>query len=240
MQDLPVNLQEAIFSLCDLTSQHAMSQTCRRFWRFFHSVKYIPAWPDCMPEHYWTAYEQWHWDRTKTAAEWVADQVLRPEVDIKPLRNITLFPHHDAFYHASLVGHLRQHHLQSMLQPPKPLGSFSSFFAESAAHELVMKLEYNPTNAAQSGLFFFTLKVYHGRQAGFSDDELAKLGAVFNTLPYHIWSELVKVYAQPPHVMCGPIWQLVSPSGQCSSMGWDMQNSAFIHRVVELPELLGS
>ena len=159
---------------------------------------------------------------------------FRADMQLKPM-NPTFLPSNDSCYHASVVGHLSQRHLQYLLQHPDP---DSGGFAEYAVGQLVEALKVDASNNTR--VVLLTLKVYHSRQAGFSDDELDKLGAVFDSFPSHTRFWLWDSPLQPATLICEPVWQLLSPSKQVSCMYWDVQDPECIDAVAELSEVLAS
>ena len=240
MPDLPASLQDAIFCRCDVKSQYSLAQTCRVFWNLYHHVKCVPLYPGCQPTYKYTACHKWRQDATEAAAARFARQ-FRADMPIKALKP-TFLPDNDSCYHASLVGHLSQRHLHFLLQHPQPEQAWAyGYFSEHAVNRLDEALKVDANNATR--IVLFTLKVYHSRQAGFSDDELDKLGAVFRSFPIHtrlwLWeTPLAEGSDETVTLICEPYWQLMSPSKQASCMEWNTQDAESIDHVAELSEIL--
>ena len=119
--------------------------------------------------------------------------------------------------HASLVGHFGQH-LNFILEHPEPAGHFLRlFFADLVTDCLSDKLDMSDAN---SNVVMLTLKLYHSRQAGFTDTELDKLGDFFSEVPASAASEAIPSAGTPLIMVCEPVWQLISPAGTVFRVYW--------------------
>ena len=237
MPDLPASLQEAIFCHCDSKSQFALAQTSKPFWKMYHTLKCISPYNGCQPTDYHTACRKWRRDATEAAAARFARQ-FRADMHLKALKP-TFHPNDDSCYHASLVGHLTQMHLQFRFEHPQlQEAELHNCLSEIAVGRLHEALQVDAINATK--VVMFTLQVYHSRQAGFSDAELDKLGAVFHTFPADASLWLLETPLEPATLMCEPVWQLLSPSKQASCMYWDTEDTESIFRVAQLSEVIDS
>ena len=235
IQQFPASLQAAIFGLCDSGSQNSLAQTCQVFWRMYHRLLCVPHDDKSSLEDLHTACWMWRREASRLAATTLGNQ-LRADLEFKSLHS-TLYPDINKCYHATLRGYFSQCQLQFILQQPQGLKHLSTWFSEAAATEFGEKIQVEMSPSLPTAqIVIFTVKVYHNRQAGFSDDQLDKLGDMFGSLPNHV----ALYFAENiDHVIfiCEPRWQLISPSGHASCVSWHMDCVGSVDLVIELPLL---
>ena len=233
IQQLPLSLQETVFSFCNSRSQHALAQTCQVFWRMYHELICVPSNENIPHEDPRTACWMWRREASKCAAIVLGGQ-CRADLELRPLRS-TSYSHITSGYHATLRGYFSQCQLQFILQHPQGLKHLSLWFAEAAAAQFDEKMEVDFNSSLGSHYFcIFTAKVYHNRQAGFSDDQLDKLGDLFGSVPDH-FALYFDEHMQPMTFICEPAWQLISPSGHASCVSWHMHCMESVDIVTEVP-----
>ena len=89
-------------------------------------------------------------------------------------------------YHAALVGHFSQKHLQFILQYPEAR-SLGYEFSECIASHFHGMLDLSaPSNTSNTNVVMLTLKLHHSRQGGFSDEQLDILGSFFQQVPCEV------------------------------------------------------
>ena len=232
-----MDAKENIFRQSDLKSQHSLAQTSRLFWRHYKELPCVLPRPDWQFESRWTASRVWRIDCTRVAAARIAHR-FRAQVQLKPLET-TLVPNQDSMYHFSLVGHLSQKHLHFILQHPgKQERDLQWLSAERVVAGFADVFEVDPANDTK--VVMLTMKVYHSRQAGYSDDELDQLSELLASVPGYLCCWLMDSELDPVTLMCEPVWQLVGPAGSVNLMYWSLEDSEAISHVVELSELGGS
>ena len=165
--DFPDTVIDALFRQCDLASQFALGQTSHALWQRYKELTRDPQQTD---PYQLTARDQWrHRQETKAAGN--LTRRFRAEVAQRSLVS-SLLPDMHTMLHASLSGHLSQKHLHFILEHPEPTGYFlRAVFAELVTGCLCGKLNMSVAN---SNIVMLTLKLYHSRQAGFTDTELDK------------------------------------------------------------------
>ena len=89
---------------------------------------------------------------------------------------------------------------------------------------------------ANSNVVMLTLKLYHSRQAGFTDTELDKLGDFFSEVPASAASEAIPSAGTPLIMVCEPVWQLISPAGTIFRVYWGADPEVIDH-VAKFSEL---
>ena len=163
---------------------------------------------------------------------------FRVDMELRPLTS-SIFPGHDRCYHASLTGQISLSHLKFILQHPDLVGAdFDRKFGSEVAEQFLDKLQEVSSNTTQ--VVMLTLKLYHSRQAGFTDEELDKLGSIFKFkfIPSEISCYLRSSDFTPLILICEPVWQLLSPAKHVNYMPWEMQDEC-VRYVAELPEVCG-
>ena len=179
-----------------------------------------------------TACWMWRREASRSAAKVLGNQ-FRADLELKPL--CTPYPHITSGYHATLRGYFSECQLQFILQHPQGPKHLSVWFSEAAAAQFDEQLAVEVSSSqAANEVFIFTAKVYHNRQAGFSDDQLDKLGDLFGSLPDHLALYFQKAM-EPTTFICEPRWQLISPSGHASCVSWHMDLTECVHIVSEVP-----
>ena len=109
-------------------------------------------------------------------------------------------------------------------------------FGSEVAKQFLDKLQEVSSNTTQ--VVMLTLKMYHSRQAGFTDEELDKLGGIFKFIPFEISCYLRSSDFTPLILICEPVWQLLSPATHAIRMPWEMQDEC-VRYVAELSEICG-
>ena len=237
LKDLPVDVKESVFRQCDLKSQHNLAQTSKLFWGLYKQLPCVLPRPGWRFETRWTASRMWRNDHTRVAAARLAHR-FRAQVQLKPLE-ATLVPNQDSMYHFSLVGHLSQKDLQFILQhPSRKEHDLQWLFSERVVAGFADVFKVDP--ASDTKVVMLTLKVYHSRQVGCSDQDLDRLSEMFASVPGDLCCWLMDSELDPVTLMCEPVWQLVGPAGSVSLMYWRLQDSEAIRHVVNLHELSSS
>ena len=192
----------------------------------------------CVPHDEMSAHEDlhtacWMWRREASRrAATVLGKQFRADMDLKVLHS-TLYPDNTMGCHATLRGYFSQCQLQFILQHPQGPKHLSVLFSEAAAQAFGDKMAMEMTGPA-AHIIIFTVKVYHNKQAGFSDDQLEKLGDMFGSLPNHLASYFNEIM-EPLTFICEPSWHLIPPSAPAIYVSWRMDCTKSVHLVAEVP-----
>ena len=159
-----------------------------------------------------TARDCWRTEQVERAAGHLASRI-HLQSRVRPAKGPLLHKEQD-LVHVSLIGSFCGKEGQYILQQDDTnLDWLGTDLMKLIGDPMSAQLSDMQDETMDVGYAFFTLRLYHSRQAGFSDQELECFSKLFSGLPI----EFIRTADEEGmSAICEPRWRLISPSAQVS------------------------